>query len=448
MRTAAGRTADVLLAVRGSHEERLAQEFSSPGADVRVVRRCADLSELIAAATAGIGTAALICAEQQGLDREVVSELHAHGITVVALTEATDGWQAERMGALGVDAVCRLDEAPEQLVAVLTAPPDLAEGDGTKTPDGESAAIRDSAARSPRGTHFDRHPPGEQRQGQIVAIWGPGGAPGRTSLAINLATELAATPTPRQGAGPNTNTEVLLVDADTHNPSLAQHLALLDESAGLAVASRAASQGRLDLVRLAELTPRLDRHLRVLSGIGRPVRWPEAPSSSLEVVWEKVRELADFTVVDTGPQIESDEALTYDTRAPQRNGATLSALSAADLVIIVGGTDPVAIQRLVRALAELKEAGLNLRAKQLVVLNRVRASVVGAQPDVTLREALARYAAVNVDVLIPDDSAGFDNALLAGRTLAEAQPHSAARRAIAELAEQVRRIMALPAVGG
>lgn len=437
--------ADVLLAVRGEHEERLAQEFASGRASVRIARRCADIAELLAVATAGIGTAALICEEQQDFDREVVAELHARSITIVALVSDDQSWSADRMRALGVDAVCRTDESAKELAELLVLPPVEPRTEDHRTELITAAVVPGSRQRTISAAIPAAHT--GSKQGRIIAVWGPGGAPGRTSLAINLATELSAGPardTPSSRVPP----EVLLVDADTYNPSLAQHLALLDESAGLALAARAASQGRLDLVRLAELTPRLDQSLRVLSGIGRASRWSEVPAPSLDAVWARARELADFTVVDCAPGIESDEMLSYDTRAPQRNGATISVLDAADAVVIVAGADPVSIQRLVRTLGELDDFGLAQQARRVVVVNRVRTAVVGAQPTSALQDALAKYAGVAADLFIPDDQAGFDAALLAGRTLAEVHPHSSARRAIAELAEQVRRTEVFTGVGG
>ena len=62
-------------------------------------------------------------------------------------------------------------------------------------------------------------------------------------------------------------------------------------------------------------------------------------------------------MVDCGFSLEDDEELWFDTTAPRRNGATLAVLEAADTVLCVGGADPVALQRRVRALAELRDAG-------------------------------------------------------------------------------------------
>ena len=78
-------------------------------------------------------------------------------------------------------------------------------------------------------------PPADSTPTRIIAVWGPGGAPGRSTLAIELAVELA-----RGGR------HVGLIDADTHAPSLALALGLADEGPGFAAACRQAELGGLD----------------------------------------------------------------------------------------------------------------------------------------------------------------------------------------------------------
>ena len=73
------------------------------------------------------------------------------------------------------------------------------------------------------------------RRGSVVAVWGPTGAPGRTTVAVTLADELA-----RLGSA------ALLVDADVYGGTVAAVLGLLDESPGLAAACRQAGGERLD----------------------------------------------------------------------------------------------------------------------------------------------------------------------------------------------------------
>ncbi|MEK8228098.1 hypothetical protein NKG05_21470 [Oerskovia sp. M15] len=157
-------------------------------------------------------------------------------------------------------------------------------------------------------------------------------------------------------------------------------------------------------------------------------------------------------MIDCGFGLEQDELLSYDTRAPQRNGATLSALAAADVVVVVGGSDAVGIQRLVRGLGDLADSGATTGALRLVVANRVRASAAGPRPEAAVRDALGRYGGV-VDLhTLPDDRATLDGALLAGRTLAEVAPDSPVRRGITALADRVRtecgQPAARPSVGG
>jgi MinD-like ATPase involved in chromosome partitioning or flagellar assembly len=232
---------------------------------------------------------------------------------------------------------------------------------------------------------------------------------------------------------------VLLADADTYGGVAAQLLGMLDESVGLASASRAAAQGVLDAVTLARLSPYVLARLRVLTGITRPARWVELPSSSLDVVWEKAREIADVTVVDCGFSLEHDELLTYDTRAPQRNAATLSALGAADVVVVVGGADPVGLQRLVGALGDLDDAGV--LAPRVVAVNRVRRRASGTRPAQAVSDVLARYAGVDAPVLLPDDPAACDRAVLEGRVIAECAPSSSVRTALTALAGRVRELL-------
>jgi MinD-like ATPase involved in chromosome partitioning or flagellar assembly len=261
--------------------------------------------------------------------------------------------------------------------------------------------------------------------GRLVAVWGPTGAPGRTTVAVTLAGELAVV-----------GEEVVVVDADTYGASVAQALGMLDESAGLAAAARAANQGALDLPRLASLAPRVATRVRVLTGLPQPRRWPELRASALEIVWQRVRELATWTVVDCGFGVERDEEVSFDTAAPRRNAATLSALTAADLVVVVGSADPVGLQRLVRALHDLAEVvapGTPTR----VVVNRVRASAVGPGPEGRIVESLTRFAGVGYPHLVPDDRAACDAAMLAGRSLTEHAPFSAARLAIGRLAMEL-----------
>ena len=85
-----------------------------------------------------------------------------------------------------------------------------------------------------------------------------------------------------------------------------------------------------------------------------------------------------------------------------------------------------------RGLAELKEAVPGVRPR--VVVNRLRGSAVPGDAAAEVRRALQRYAGVEDVALLPHDVGALDGALVAGRTLREAAPGSALRRALQDLA--------------
>ena len=417
--------------------------------EVTIVRRCADLPDLVATAAAGLGTVALVSSDLRGLDLTVVAQLRSAGVHVVGIAPDGDEDSERRLRQLGVGRIVPGSVELADLEAALTetAPPvdealrtlerdldladdladDLAgdqraEGMPGPTPPAAPPAYLDRGGVQGPGDAVDEVRV-DAAEGRVVAIWGPTGAPGRTTIAVTLASELAGLGIP-----------TVLVDADTYGGSVAQALSFLDEAPGLAAASRAADQGSLDLPTLARLAPVASPGLRVLTGIPKAERWPEIRAAALERVLTLCRSLGEVVVVDCGFSLEDDEELSYDTMAPRRNAATLSTLALADEVVVVGGCDPVGLQRLVRGLQEL---GTVPTPRPTVVVNRVRPGAVGANPEQRVSEALSRFAGVNEVLFVPDDPSALDTALLQGRALAECAPQSPVRPAVRSLAEKV-----------
>ncbi len=384
---------------------------------VRIASRCADLTDLLATAAAGLGTVALVSAQLRGLGLSEVSDLRGHGVEVVGVSDPGDESSELRLWQLGVAVVVRADAPQDELVrAVLTSAP---------TP-GPPLGAAPHFTEVPAGDDHRPHPapaPAGPARGRVLAVWGPAGAPGRTTLAVSVAAELSAL-----------GRRVLLVDADTYCGSVAQHLAILDEAPGIVAATRAADQGALDVLALARLTPEVLAGLRVLTGIPKAERWLEIRGPALERVLEVARALVDDVVVDVGFCLEDDEELSYDTLAPRRNQATLTTLEVADELLAVGGCDPVSLQRLVRGLQEL---GTVRAPRPLVVVNRLRPGPVGSPAERQVGDALDRFAGVPEVVFVPDDQVALDAAMLAGRTLLEIAPASPARRAVAGLAARL-----------
>lgn len=385
----------VLIAVRGARESAIAATVgSAPG--LNVVRRCADLSEALAAAQAGLGAVVLV-SEQPHLHRGTVADFAAAGVAVVGVPSGVDA--ADHLRTLGIVDIVPADADEVSLAAIVT-------GAARRAPDRDVAAAL--ANPIPAVAPVTR--------GAIIAVWGPAGAPGKTTLAAAMAFDLAL------------HEQVILVDVDTYGGAIAQTLGLLDEAPGIAALARASLHGTLTDQTIVRHALTVSPNLRVLSGITRPDRWPELSSTALDPVWDMVRKHAAVTIVDCASPLESDEELQYDTRAPQRNGATLSALAAADVVVAIGTAEPVGIQRLVHGLAALDAVVPEATTPRMVVVNRVRPSVAGMRPREAVADALLRYSGVQQVWTVGWDPRACDAAALAGQSLGERAPRSAARK--------------------
>jgi Flp pilus assembly CpaE family ATPase len=408
------------------------------GTDAQIARRCPDLADLLAVAGSGLAQVALVSADLRSLDRTALDHLRECSVTVVGIYPPGDEMAELHLRQLGISTVIQADASGEVLQEALDGldtqpgpqagwlPQGLGPADEGRLDGADSSQRHGARTGAPDQVVADA----PDSLGVIVAVWGPAGAPGRTTVALNLASELARLGQP-----------TVLVDADTYGGCIAQSLSLLDEAPGLAAATRSADQGSLDLAALARLAPEVCAGLRVLTGIPKAERWPELRAAALEHVLTLTRRLARFTVIDCGFSLEDDEELSYDTLAPRRNAATLTSLAVADQVLAVGVGDPIGLQRLVRGLQEL---GTVASPSPTVVVNRVRASAVGPRPERRIRDALTRFAGIDELRFIPDDPASLDGALLVGQSLAEAAPVSEVRKSLMALANEVSGLTASP----
>lgn len=248
---------------------------------------------------------------------------------------------------------------------------------------------------------------------KTIVVWGPAGAPGRSTVAVELAVELA-----RGGRA------TALVDADAHAPSIALTLGLADEGPGFAAACRAAEFGSLDARELARISIPLGRTgVDVLTGINRPSRWPELTASRVEAALALCREWAEYTVVDVASSLEADEEIVADLDGgPRRNAATLAALRSADLVVAVAGADPVGISRFLRAHADLRATIGATRVA--VIANRLRPGTLGIDARGQVRRTLDRFGGIRDVWFLPQDPRSADAALLAAQPIAEVAPKS------------------------
>jgi MinD-like ATPase involved in chromosome partitioning or flagellar assembly len=381
----------IAIAVPVSIEDTLTAQLVRHGHEV--VARSDSANELSSVLSASGAVLALVAAEPRYLTDRLITESDALGVRVIALSDGDAGVQLA--STLGLLEVVRSEDGWDALQAAI------------------------------RGHQLSLAPvSGSSERGQVITVWGPAGSPGRTTVAINLAAELAA-------AGHT----VALADVDTHSGSVAPTLGLLDEAPGFAAACRLAGADGLTLEQLERIGQRyLSAHgsFWVLTGIGRASRWPELSAPRVVASLRECRRWVDYTVVDSGFSLENDEEISSDLHAPRRNAATIAALREADQVIAVGAADPVGLSRFLRAHVDLMETLVTDRVT--VVMNKVRAGAIGANPAAQVTNSLERFGGIIDPVLIPHDQAALDAAVLSGKTLYDTAAKSAARVAISQLA--------------
>lgn len=357
----------VVLAASGAGWETAAVRDLEAAGTTRLVRRCVDLAELVALCQAGGVDVAALDLSLPGLDLETVRAVQAAGVVAVGLGDPV------RAAALGIDDV----GSTTDVVAVVTAVRRPADG-------AVEAAVVDDV---------------RPERGRLVVVWGPAGAPGRSTVALALADQLAAS-----------GRRCVLVDADTYGGAQAQQLGLLDEVSGLMAACRAANQGRAEEVVGHLQTVR--EGLAVLTGLPRADMWVHVRRAALERVVDRLLVEAELVVADVGFCLEAGDG----TAGAGRNQATAALLELADVVVAVGRADPVGLVRLVRGLADLADLGID---DPVVALNQVRPGI--GWSDDELVATLDRLAGLAPSALLPSDSATLDAAALRGATAREVQ---------------------------
>lgn len=400
----------VVVALDGPRAASVAQGLEREGIEVAAVVPAAGVAEA-AAAYAYDGAfrpesqgdvladidALLIDARRESLTAAVVALCDRRGVRIIAF--ATDAAGLRLARALGIADPLPADIEPWRIGEIVAAA-------SVQAP-AEAAEARDA--------------------GTVIVVWGAAGAPGRSTIAVELAVELA-----RGGR------HVALIDADTHAPSLALALGLADEGPGFAAACRHAGMGVLDAAELERISVPLvhgDGQVDALPGLNRPSRWPELTEARVEAALAACREWADFTVVDVGSSLERDEEIMSDLEAPRRNAATIAALRAADAVVAVAAADPLGISRFVRAYPDLR--ALTGSAPVSVLANRLRPGALGIDSRGQIRRTLERFAGIQDVAFLPLDPRSADAAMLQARPIAEVVPRSpliaALRRFVGEV---------------
>ena len=233
---------------------------------------------------------------------------------------------------------------------------------------------------------------GEKAKGSVVAVWGPSGAPGRTTIAITVAMLLAKS---RQ--------RVVLIDADAGAPSIAPLLGLSVTSSGLQAACRMARAQRPEAAAVvAKAEPFSTQHFSfpVLTGVTG-----QAQSAGIDVLaWETVLDV----LVEAGYVVVVDVASPLAQRSgevvggPSVPGIARTVLEKSAHVISLLTPHPISVVRWLRDQSLVDE--LATGAEIQVVINGV--SPQDKKTVEKTRHALWEFGGITHTTLLPEDK-GF-----------------------------------------
>ena len=354
---------------------------------IDLVIRCVDRVEVLAAIRSRAVDALVAIGVPEWFDYQLLEEAHERGVRLIAV--AADPIEAEKLEVAGFRVLS--EEERRDLAKQVRNMEEL--------PLGEL---------EPRG------------EGRLIAVWGPKGSPGRTTVAIEVATTLARSTSP-----------VVLVDGDLYGGDVMQMLALAEDLPGIVPLLRELERGD---GRDPAWSGRLPRAWRagpaVIPGLMRPELWREISSFGWRELVKIIRRDFGFGVVDVGFCLENGKGASDEL--PSRNEVALHTMAEAERTIAVLRADPVGIKAFAWAVRDYPE--LLDHERVLIVANKVRR---GEEPEV--RRLIRRYLGRSVFACLPDVPVQALLAMWEGTPLSLSEPAGV-------VAEEVRRIA--DAVGG
>ena len=251
---------------------------------------------------------------------------------------------------------------------------------------------------------------------RVIAIWGPNGSTGKTTIALNLTYELASH-----------GNQVLLIDADTHSPSLTQLHGITEPTPGLPAIARLIRQGRFDRSQLDRLSITI-KHRRtrykLVPGLPTANRWPELTPDSITQLVNQAKPEYDFIIIDLASSLEPN--LSSLESATTRNTITRTCIESADRLLVILKQSPLSLHRYLQNFAELEELQ---KQRDLIINFSTRNS--------KYIDALKHLTKETPTTHIPEDYPSLQLAESEHLPLALSRRKSTSRTAISELANKL-----------
>jgi len=300
---------------------------------------------------------------------------------IVAVPGPQNGQLAEALKA-GADEIVIL---PAESAAVATAI--------------HKAMARVTAAAATRPSDAPRSP--------LVAVLGPKGGTGKTTLATNLAADLATR-----------GRETLLVDLDLQFGDVGVVLGVEPEHT---IYDLATAGGTMDAERLRGFTGRSQDGINVLLAPVRPDQADAVTAEQITAILDLARTTYDVVIVDTPPAFTS---------------GVIAAVDQADLIVMLGSFDLPGLKNMKLGMETLQMMDVP-SARILPVLNRANTKVGLLVTDVA--KVLGRAP----EVAVPSDR-GVPQSVNASRPIICMQPKSSPARSFRAIGDRVAARLLTP----
>jgi len=300
---------------------------------------------------------------------------------IVAVPGPQNGQLAEALKA-GADEIVIL---PAESAAVATAI--------------HKAMARVTAAAATRPSDAPRSP--------LVAVLGPKGGTGKTTLATNLAADLATR-----------GRETLLVDLDLQFGDVGVVLGVEPEHT---IYDLATAGGTIDAERLRGFTGRSQDGINVLLAPVRPDQADAVTAEQITAILDLARTTYDVVIVDTPPAFTS---------------GVIAAVDQADLIVMLGSFDLPGLKNMKLGMETLQMMDVP-SARILPVLNRANTKVGLLVTDVA--KVLGRAP----EVAVPSDR-GVPQSVNASRPIICMQPKSSPARSFRAIGDRVAARLLTP----
>lgn len=320
----------VVLAVSRSRSSWINEvgRWAASGAMAIDLTRCISLDEVRARLTSMQTVSAIILDERcVGIDRDLLADARDIGCATIVVTSPNTQRDWEALGATGV-IVEPIDR--DALMSALRALAPAVERTETIT-----------ELRRPES-------PSRAGAGRVVAVTGGGGT-GTSTVAISVAQALATAAD---------ESSVALVDASLHS-SLALLLRSPDIVPGLQEFVEAHRLSAPDDGELRAMLRHCPQHgFDLLSGLRRHRDWTTMRPRAIGAAFDSLRRCYSQVIVDIEPDLEG-ELDTGSFDIADRNALSRRVSTTADLVIVTGRPDLVGLDRLVRAITDLLDHGID-----------------------------------------------------------------------------------------